>query len=40
MTLEELLAACDVGVKRIAKGYKQSWAGHKLHIDAIYGESR
>lgn len=41
MTLEELLAdlptVCDTGVKRNAKGYKESWNGYKLHIDAIDG---
>ena len=26
-----------MGVKRNAKGYKQSWIGYKLHIDAIDG---
>ncbi len=39
MTLEEMLAdlptVCDVGVKRNAKGYQESWTGYKLHIDAI-----
>ncbi len=41
MTLEELLAdlptVCDMGVKRNAKGHQESWAGYKLHIDAIDG---
>ena len=41
MTLEEMLAdlptACDVGVKRNAKGHQESWQGYKLHIDAIDG---
>ena len=41
MTLSEMLAdlprACDVGTKRNAKGYKESWSGYKLHIDAADG---
>lgn len=36
-TLEENLAglptACDVGCKKNAKGYKETWIGHKLHLD-------
>ena len=38
MTLTEMLddlpQACDVGTKRNAKGYQESWIGYKLHIDA------
>ena len=38
MTLAEMLddlpQVCDVGSKRNAKGYKESWIGYKLHIDA------
>ena len=38
MTLAEMLDdlpdACDVGTKRNAKGYQESWIGYKLHIDA------
>ena len=38
MTLPEMLDdlphACDVGTKRNAKGYQESWIGYKLHIDA------
>ena len=38
MTLPEMLddlpQVCDVGSKRNAKGYKESWIGYKLHIDA------
>ena len=38
MTLPEMLddlpQAWDVGSKRNAKGYKESWIGYKLHIDA------
>ena len=41
MTLPEMLndlpQACDVGSKRNAKGYKESWIGYKLHIDAADG---
>ena len=41
MTLEEMLEdlpkVCDIGVKRNAKGYQESWTGYKLHIDAIDG---
>lgn len=41
MTLTEMLddlpQACDVGSKRNAKGYKESWIGYKLHIDAADG---
>ena len=32
--LDDLPHACDVGTKRNAKGYKESWIGYKLHIDA------
>ena len=41
MTLEEMLKelpkACDIGVKRNAKGHQESWTGYKLHLDAIDG---
>ena len=41
MTLPEMLddlpQVCDVGTKRNAKGYKESWIGYKLHIDAADG---
>ena len=41
MTLAEMVddlpQACDVGTKRNAKGYKESWIGYKLHIDAADG---
>ncbi len=41
MTLAEmkadLPAACNVGTKRNSKGYKTSWTGYKLHIDAADG---
>ena len=35
--LEDLPRACDVGVKRNAKGYQESWVGYKLHVDAADG---
>ena len=28
---------CDVGTKKNSKGYKESWIGYKLHIDAADG---
>ena len=31
---DDLPHGCDVGTKRNAKGYKESWIGYKLHIDA------
>ena len=41
MTLPEMLddlpQACDVGTKRNAKGYKESWIGYKLHLDVADG---
>ena len=42
MKIEEMLAelptACDVGTKLNSKGYKKSWIGYKLHIDAADGQ--
>ena len=42
MTLAAMLAdlprACDVGAKRNAKGYQETWIGYKLHIDTADGE--
>ena len=42
MTLAAMLAdlprACDVGAKRNAKGFKETWIGDKLHIDTADGE--
>lgn len=35
--LEDLPKACDVGTKLNSKGYKKSWIGYKLHIDAADG---
>lgn len=41
MTITEMKAdlpmACNVGTKRNSKGYKISWTGYKLHIDAADG---
>ncbi len=34
----ELPKACDVGTKRNAKGYKESWRGYRMHIDAADGD--
>ena len=38
MSLEEMLndlpGKCNVGTKKNSKGYKESWTGYKLHIDA------
>jgi len=36
--LKELPRACDVGTKKNAKGYKQSWIGYKLHLDVVDGD--
>ena len=42
MTLEEMLAdlphQCDVGTKKNSKGFKESWIGFKLHLDAADGQ--
>lgn len=35
--LKDLPKACDVGTKMNSKGYKKSWVGYKLHIDAADG---
>jgi hypothetical protein len=35
--LADLPCACDVGAKRNAKGYKETWIGYKLHIDSADG---
>jgi len=34
---KDLPTACNVGTKKNAKGYKESWTGYKLHIDAADG---
>ncbi len=31
--------ACGIGTKRNAKGYRESWRGYRLHIDAADGAS-
>ena len=36
--LKELPKDCDVGTKRNSKGYKESWAGYKLHLDVVDGD--
>jgi len=36
--LADLPRACDVGAKRNAKGFKETWIGYKLHIDTADGE--
>ena len=36
--LEELPKDCNVGSKRNSKGYKETWIGYKLHIDAGDGQ--
>ena len=42
MTLAAMLAdlprACDVGAKRNAKGFSETWIGYKLHIDTADSE--
>ena len=35
--LEDLPKVCDVGTKKNSKGYKKTWIGYKLHIDAADG---
>ena len=39
--VQQMIAAlpkdCDVGTKRNAKGFQESWKGYKLHIDAADG---
>lgn len=35
--IAELPTACNVGAKKNSKGYKTSWTGYKLHIDAADG---
>ena len=31
--LQSIPTCCDVGAKKNAKGYKETWSGYKLHID-------
>jgi len=35
--IEDLPKDCNVGTKKNSKGYKSSWTGYKLHIDAADG---
>ena len=36
--LKALPKPCDVGTKKNAKGYKESWIGYKLHMDVADGD--
>jgi len=36
--LKDLPTVCDVGTKKNSKGYKETWTGYKLHIDAADGQ--
>ena len=36
--LKDLPAVCDIGTKKNSKGYKETWTGYKLHIDAADGQ--
>jgi hypothetical protein len=36
--LDELPKDCNVGAKNNSKGYKETWIGYKLHIDAADGQ--
>jgi hypothetical protein len=42
MTLQEMLAdlpkECNVGTKKNSMGYKETWIGYKLHLDAVDGQ--
>jgi len=42
MTLEEMLkdlpSRCDVGTKKNSRGFRETWIGYKLHLDAADGE--
>jgi len=42
MTVEQMLddlpRDCNVGTKNNSKGYKETWVGYKLHIDAADGQ--
>lgn len=42
MSYEDLMSSfktvCNVGTKRNAKGYKESWIGYKLHLDVADGD--
>jgi len=36
--LEELPNKCDIGCKKNAKGFTETWKGYKCHIDTIDGD--
>jgi len=36
--LDELPKSCNAGSKKNSKGYKETWIGYKLHIDAADGQ--
>jgi transposase len=36
--IDELSKDCNVGSKKNSKGYKETWVGYKLHIDAADGQ--
>jgi transposase len=36
--IDELPKDCNVGSKKNSKGYKETWVGYKLHIDAADGQ--
>jgi hypothetical protein len=36
--LADLPTACDVGVKKNSKGFKETWVGYKLHTDFACGQ--
>jgi hypothetical protein len=36
--IDELPKFCNVGTKKNSKGYKESWIGYKVHIDAADGQ--
>jgi len=36
-SLQEIPIVCDVGVKKNAQGYQESWIGYKLHADVNDG---
>lgn len=42
MTLEEMMAdlprKCDIGTRKNSNGFKETWIGHKLHLDAADGQ--
>src|SRR5208337_2901986 len=36
--LDDLPRQCNVGSKKNSKGYKETWAGYKLHLDVADGQ--